>query len=204
MIAIVDAGLGNVASIANMLKRAGHASTITADPATLAAADKLILPGIGAFDTGMKSLHERGLIDVLEREVHGRGKPVLGICLGMQLMMRASEEGALRGLGWIDGHVVRFRATAQRLRVPHMGWNTIDPRKPSRLLAGLPDEPRFYFVHAFHVDRVSPDDVLATTTYGYEFCAAVESGSVMGVQFHPEKSHRFGLALLKAFAEAVG
>jgi glutamine amidotransferase len=202
MIAIVDCGLGNVASVVNMLKRSGHASQLSADPEVLALADKVILPGVGAFDTGMRALRERGLVEVLEREVRDRGKPILGICLGMQMLTVGSEEGTMPGLGWVDARVVRFPGGEGRPRIPHMGWNTIQPRKASPLLASLPEDHRFYFVHSFHAAGVRPEDVLATTQYGHEFCSAFEVGNVAGVQFHPEKSHRFGLALLKAFAES--
>ncbi len=198
MITIVDYGMGNLSSIANMLKRIGVPSATTADPAALAAATKLILPGVGAFDTGMRNLRERGLVDVLERRVRKDGVPLLGICLGMQLLARSSEEGSLPGLGWIDADVVRFRG--EGLKVPHMGWNTVRPVGPGGLFEGLGDPPRFYFVHAYRLRLDRPEDLLGETDHGGPFPAAVGTGNLLGVQFHPEKSHRFGMGLLRNFA----
>jgi glutamine amidotransferase len=184
-----------------MLRRAGHPSTVTGDPAALRQASKLILPGVGAFDSGMRSLEERGLRPVLE-ERRAAGVPVLGICLGMQLMARGSEEGSLPGLGWVDADCVRFPAEAdgKRLRIPHMGWNVARPRKASPLLEGLDPEPRFYFVHAFHLRLARPADLLLEAVHGHPFPAAFEAGNLLGVQFHPEKSHRHGMRLLGNFA----
>lgn len=200
-IAIVDCGTGNLGSIANMLKRLGQGSEITSDATAIEAADKVILPGIGAFDHGMRVLRERGLVEPLGR-VRDRGTPVLGICLGMQLMTASSEEGELAGLGWVDAEVVRFpRDALGGLKVPHIGWNAVTPRKASRLFEGMHAEPRFYFVHSFHVRARRDTDVLATTVHGYEFCCAFESGNVVGVQFHPEKSHKFGMRLFEAFTQ---
>ena len=203
MIAIVDYGVGNVGSIANMIKKAGGRSEVTADPARLAAADGLILPGVGAFDHGMRKLRERGLVDVLNEHALDRRVPTLGICLGMQLLGQGSEEGKEAGLGWIDGGAVRFdparsREGAGELKVPHMGWNHVafQPAVGDPL---LDDRPRFYFVHSYHMVLRDPGQRWGTTRYGYEFCSAVRAGNILGVQFHPEKSHRFGLALLRSF-----
>lgn len=206
MIAVVDCGMGNVASIANMLKRVGQPSRITSDPAEIAAAPKLILPGVGAFDTGIRNLRERGLEAVLRERALVARVPVLGICLGMQLLGRGSEEGALEGLGWLDARSVRFAPDAADpgLKVPHMGWNTLAARKPSRLLEGLDGAPRFYFVHSYHLVPARAEDVLAETVHGRPFASAVEAGNLLGVQFHPEKSHRFGMRLLRNFAENFG
>jgi glutamine amidotransferase len=203
MIVVVDYGIGNVGSILNMLKRLGIPARLSRGAEDLEGAEKLVLPGIGAFDAGMERLHERGLVEVLERRVRGNGVPVLGICLGFQLMGRGSEEGRLPGLGWLDADAVRFDSSQAEgpLRVPHMGWNLLRPSGRSRIMAGLPDDPRFYFVHSYHMRARRAEDVVAWATYGYEFAAAMEHGHVVGVQFHPEKSHRFGMSLLRNFAE---
>lgn len=204
MIAIVDYGMGNLGSIRNMLLHLGADSEITSDPDRIAAARKLILPGVGAFDHAMTNLEERGLIPVLNREVLERGKPVLGICLGMQLLSRRSEEGTLPGLGWIDADTIRFRFGPDRtnLKIPHMGWNRVNVRRSGSVMDHLPPEPRFYFVHSYHVRCDREENVLATADYGFEFHAAVIRDHILGTQFHPEKSHKFGLALLKNFAAA--
>ncbi len=203
MITIVDYGMGNLGSIRNMLKKVGTDCEITADPRRLAQARKLILPGVGAFDAGMARLNASGLTPVLHELVRERKVPTLGICLGMQLMTRGSEEGKLPGLGWIDATTVRFTpAPEERLKVPHMGWNIVQPSKPSPLLAEAEAEERFYFVHSFYVRCGNSDDVLLRARYGVAFDAAFESGNVMGVQFHPEKSHKFGLRLLRNFARS--
>jgi glutamine amidotransferase len=205
MIAIVDYGLGNLGSIANMLKKVGAAATITADPAVIRQADRLILPGVGAFDTGMRNLEERGLIPLLNERVLGDEVPILGVCLGMQLLGRRSEEGQLPGLGWLDAAAVRFKfeGVNAHLKIPHMGWNELTVCQPHPLFADLQEESRFYFVHSYHVVCANPANVLARTTYGFDFTSAVVKGNIIGVQFHPEKSHRFGMTLLQNFAERV-
>ncbi len=200
MIVIVDYRMGNLGSIANMLKRIGASAEVSSDPGRIAAAEKLILPGVGSFDNGMNNLEELGLVDVLAESALKRKVPVLGICLGMQLMTSRSEEGVLPGLGWIGASTVRFRPADPRLKVPHMGWNVIAQRKDSPLLAGMEGEQRFYFVHSYHVVCEEAADVLATTFYGEDFVSAFERDNVRGVQFHPEKSHKFGMRLLKNFA----
>jgi glutamine amidotransferase len=203
MITIVDYGTGNLASIANMLKRVGCAAAITSQADQIAKASKLILPGVGAFDTGMRNLIGLNLIEVLNQKVLREKTPILGICLGMQLFVRGSEEGNLPGLGWVDGEVVRFKSETLggRLKVPHMSWNFIDIAKESKLLSGMYDRPRFYFVHSYHVQLDSREDLLARTSYGYAFDSALEKDNIVGVQFHPEKSHKFGMKLLKSFVE---
>lgn len=206
VIAIVDYGVGNLGSIANMLKKVSVKSVITSDTTAIGEADRLILPGVGAFDNGMQSLRTRGLVDVLNRQVLDKRKPILGLCLGMQLFSHKSEEGVEPGLGWLEATTVRFSFTGSQgapLKVPHMGWNYIQPERADPLLADLPDEPRFYFVHSYHLVCSDADDVLASTTYGYNFPAMVRRGNIFGAQFHPEKSHKFGMALLKNFAEQV-
>jgi glutamine amidotransferase len=201
MMVIIDYGMGNLGSIHNMLRRLGTEAIVTSDHAAIQSARKLILPGVGAFDHGMENLARLGLIPVLNEAVLAKKTPVLGICLGMQLLSRRSEEGQLPGLGWIDAQTVRFRfpENSARLKIPHMGWNFISPRTTHPLLEGL-DNPRFYFVHSYHVCCDCPEHVLATCRHGIEFTAAVCKDNILGTQFHPEKSHRFGMALLKNFA----
>jgi glutamine amidotransferase len=200
MIIIVNYGMGNVGSIANMHKKIGVPAAVSSDADAIRSADKLILPGVGAFDEGMRNLADRGLLPVLNERVVEQKTPVLGICLGMQLMTAGSEEGSRPGLGWMPGRTVRFRVNGNGLKVPHMGWNTVHPQAPSRLFGGLPVPSRFYFVHSDHVRCDCPEVIAATVNHGYDFPAALEYGHVYGVQFHPEKSHRFGMALLKRFA----
>ena len=201
MTTVIDYGMGNLGSIVNMGRKAGGSFTVSADPAVIAQADKLILPGVGSFDHGMTKLRERGLIPVLNQQVLERKVPILGICLGVQLFTRGSEEGALPGLGWIAGHTIRFKRAVEpsTLKVPHMGWNFIEPAKADPLLRDLPPEPRFYFVHSYHLVCDDATDVLTWTQYGQRFASAVQRGNIWGTQFHPEKSHKFGLALLKNF-----
>ena len=202
-IVIVDYKIGNLGSIQNMLKKIGVASEISSDPDCIRSAARLILPGVGAFDAGMDHLRRSGLIQVLEDRVRVARVPVLGICLGMQLMTRGSAEGKLDGLGWIDASVLRFQPSDPALKVPHMGWNRVMRMRASELTGGLPEESRFYFVHSYYVRCDDPNDVLLTTSYGENFHSAYQNGNIWGVQFHPEKSHRFGMALLRNFATKV-
>ncbi len=200
MIAILDYGLGNLGSIANMLRVIGEKNRITADPKEIAKADGLILPGVGAFDAGMRNLSGRGLADVI-KERASAGTPILGICLGMQLLGRSSEEGVLPGLGLIPFDCRRFSLPdGTDLRIPHMGWDVVDMKQEHPLVSGLEGTQRYYFVHSYHAVCDSAENVLMTCDYGYEFTAAVVKDKIMGVQFHPEKSHDFGLALLTNFA----
>jgi glutamine amidotransferase len=203
LIAIVDYGVGNVKSIANMLLRIGVPSRLVSRPEELSTATKIILPGVGAFDAAMRALREHGMIEPLCEKVLSQKVPVLGICLGMQLLAESSEEGDLAGLGWIGGCSRRlaFPESAASLKVPHMGWNVVTPQRESSLLSPVPEPRRFYFVHSYHLVCAQAKDVLATTTYGVEFVSAVARDNVYGVQFHPEKSHKYGMAFLKAFAE---
>ena len=203
IVAIVDYGTGNAGSIRNMLSRIGVSAVITAEPVDLIHADRLILPGVGAFDNAIRNLQSRGLVSVLTDIAMHQRKPVLGICLGMQMMGRSSEEGTLPGLAWVAAETRRFHfdGALQSLRVPHMGWNAVVPTKPNPLWTGLPDAARFYFVHSFHVRCDTEADVAATTDYGGAFTSAFACRNLYGVQFHPEKSHRCGMALLKTFSE---
>ncbi len=205
MIVIVDYGVGNLGSIINMLKKAGAKAIASSDPKVLEEAEKLILPGIGAFDAGMNKLNERGLVPLLNYLALEKKVPFLGLCLGLQLMTRKSEEGRTQGLGWLDAETMRFKFDANQgqLKIPHMGWNTIEIRRPHPLFVDLDAEARFYFVHSFYVRCHDSEIVLAETDYGGRFHSILGQGNIMGAQFHPEKSHKFGLRLLKNFAEAV-
>lgn len=200
MVTIVDYKTGNLGSIRNILKRIGEDSLVTSSPADLIDAKKIILPGVGAFDTGMKNLRELGLVDILNEKVLQQKVPVLGICLGMQLLSTGSEEGMLAGLGWLKATTVRFnfRDTGE-YKIPHMGWNYTKLNKTGRLFTDMYPEPRFYFVHSFYVKPDDAADVLTYTTYETEFASSVENGNILGVQFHPEKSHKFGMQLLRNF-----
>jgi imidazole glycerol-phosphate synthase subunit HisH len=202
MITIVDYKTGNLGSIQNILKRIGEESVVTSDKNEISRATKIILPGVGAFDTGMRNLNELDLVEILNKKALEEKIPFLGICLGMQLLSRGSEEGSLPGLGWIDAETVRFRfENSVEYKIPHMGWNFIRQHKSSKLLEGMYPDPRFYFVHSYYLRANDPDDVLTSTEYEIEFTSAVEKGNVLGAQFHPEKSHKFGMKLLKNFID---
>jgi len=202
MITIVDYKTGNLGSIQNILKRIGEQSVVTSDKDQIADATKIILPGVGAFDTGMRNLRDLDLIGVLNNKVVVEKIPVLGICLGMQLFSNGSEEGELAGLGWIDALTVKFRfEDTLEYKSPHMGWNFLKQHKPSRLLENMICEPRFYFVHSYFLKTNNFADTLASTTYEIEFTSVVEKENILGVQFHPEKSHKFGMKLLKNFVD---
>jgi glutamine amidotransferase len=200
MITIVDYGMGNVGSIASMLKHVGAPHRIESDPAAIARADKVILPGVGAFDAAMERIDADGMRGALDECALRRRVPVLGICLGMQLLTRSSEEGQRAGLGWIDATARAFRACiAGPMKVPHMGWNAAVPRGRSPLTDGLDDASRFYFVHSYFVICGGSQRILETT-YGIDFDAAIQQDNIFGVQFHPEKSHRYGMRVLRNFA----
>lgn len=203
MIVIVETGTGNFGSIKNMLKKVKAQSVISSDPSVILAAEKLILPGVGAFGHGMNNLSQKGLIPVLEEKVIEKRTPILGICLGMQLMAKTSDEGGAAGLNWIDAEVQRFNFNSQheKLKIPHMRWNTISVCKEHALFREMDELSRFYFVHSYYVKCNNDDNVLATTSYGGEFASAIGNGNIAGVQFHPEKSHKFGMNLLRNFVE---
>lgn len=199
MIAIVDYGLGNLSSVAGAIERLGHEARITSSMADLEAADRLVLPGVGAFGDGMDRLRRLGLADALTRLVLDGKKPILGICLGAQLMARVSHEfGLHEGLGWIDAEVVRIEPR-DGLRVPHVGWNDLVQVRPSPLLDDVPGDALFYFVHSFHVRCASEDVVIGRTDYGGPITAAFQRDHLFATQFHPEKSQRHGLTVLRNF-----
>lgn len=200
-IVIVDYGCGNPASIANMLKKIGFRAEVSERPEDIEQADKLIFPGVGSFDFGVTRLRELGLGEALRARVLGDCVPILGICVGLQLFCRGSEEGELPGLGWIDADCVRFDSDRMGPgdKIPHMGWAELAPKNDAGLFQAAGETPRFYFVHAYHVRCDSEDIVAATARHGYDFPAAVVQGNIAGVQFHPEKSHQFGMALLDRF-----
>ena len=202
MIALVDYGLGNIQAFANIYNRLGIDVWAANRPADLCRASKIILPGVGAFDWAMTRLQDSGLRGVLDDEVMVKKKPVLGVCVGMQMMAQSSEEGILPGLGWIDATVVKFNTHyfEGQTHLPHMGWNDVDPRSCDTLFMGL-DTPRYYFLHSFFMKPHQDEFTIATAHYGVRFTAAVRSGNVCGTQFHPEKSHEWGISLLQNFAE---
>jgi glutamine amidotransferase len=191
--------MGNLGSIANMIKKVGNKSIITSDLEEIKKASKLILPGVGSFDNGMKSLKELGMVEVINQKVLVEKTPILGICLGMQLMTKSSEEGKLSGLGWVDAQTKKF--VSDTLKIPHMGWNIIKHQKSSKLFDEMESEKRFYFVHSYCVSCNNQEDVLTTTPYTHDFVSVFEKENIIGAQFHPEKSHKFGMSLIKNFVE---
>lgn len=197
-VSIVSYGLGNLGSVVNMLKRVGAESQIVSTPEEVMASERLLLPGIGAFDTGMRLLNDQGLTPAI-KEFAATGKPLFGICLGMQLLLDGSEEGVEPGLGLVPGTSVRF-VEQPELRVPHMGWNAVTPLRDDPLVADLEPDSRFYFVHSFRVVPTRGNDVLGTTRYGESFASMIQSGNVRGAQYHPEKSHAFGMRVLSNFS----
>lgn len=203
MIALVDYGSGNIKAIANIYGRLRIPTVIAATPADLASATKIVLPGVGAFDQTMHHLNQSGLREALEERVRGQRVPFLGICVGMQLLARRSDEGELPGLGWIAADVHRFAAErlTSRTGLPHMGWNDVVLARPNPLLAGLSDDVCFYFLHSYYMACDRREDVLGETDYGGAFHSAVQHDNIFGVQFHPEKSHHNGVRLLQNFAE---
>jgi len=201
MITIVNYGMGNLGSLQNMLKRIGVAAQVASEPEGVLAAEKLILPGVGAFDAAMRCIGEKeGLREALDQRVLKDGVPVLGVCLGMQLLTDRSEEGELPGLGWIKGRAHRFPKDLG-MKVPHMGWNIALPATESPLVTDLGPEPRYYFVHSYYVKVDQPDHAILTCRYGLDFAAGIGRENIYGVQFHPEKSHRFGMQILKNFSD---
>ena len=199
MITIVDYGMGNLGSILNMFKRVGVSAVISGELPLIEVATKLVLPGVGAFDNAMTRINAGGLREVLDRKVHEECVPILGICLGMQILTSASEEGKLPGLGWVATTTRRF-PNSPGLKVPHMGWNEVVPSQESKLTRNLPEKSRFYFVHSYFVSVENQENSILKATHGIAFDAAIQYGNIYGTQFHPEKSHKFGMHLLKNFS----
>jgi imidazole glycerol-phosphate synthase subunit HisH len=199
-IVIIDYGMGNIGSIRNMLQYLGEKVRVSSDPEVIKQANKLILPGVGHFDRAMENIEKFSLREVISEMALVRKVPFLGICLGMQLMCNSSEEGTLPGLSLVNAQVRKYVFPEEiRLKVPHMSWNYIQQCKESNLLTGLDEKSRFYFVHSYFVDCELESDILTRTTYGHPFVSAFESGNLVGVQFHPEKSHKYGISLFKNF-----
>jgi glutamine amidotransferase len=203
MIAIIDYNIGNITAVVNMLQRLGVPCCVATCAEDVEQADRIILPGNGAYDACMQNLRASGLIPVLEKQVFQLGKPLLGICVGAQMLGQSSEEGVERGLGWLDMRVERFPELPD-LRIPHMGWNQVVPVQTThQLVQNMVANTRFYFVHSYCMRPKDPADILLRAHYGADFSAGVARGNIMGVQFHPEKSHRFGKQLLADFAKCV-
>jgi len=208
MIAIIDYGMGNLRSVQKGFERTGFSAEITADPAKLLTAEKIVLPGVGAFRDCIHNLEQGGFVEPILKVI-AEGRPFLGICLGLQLLFSQSEEfGLHKGLGVIPGQVVRFpekmAELGEKLPVPHMGWNQISLQAASPLFQGIAEGSNVYFVHSYYVKPDDPTVVTATCRYGIEFCAAIRKDNVMATQFHPEKSQAIGLQMLKNFAEMKG
>ena len=211
MISVIDYGAGNIGSILNMVRKLSGEAKLVSTPEEISKAEKLILPGVGHFDFGMNTLQESGMIEALHDSVNKKGIPILGICLGAQLMTQSSAEGSLPGLGWFDATVNSFRDDWQklglqgvskdgvRLRTPHMGWNTVTPQKSSKLTLNMPPDPRFYFVHSYYIKCNSEADILFETVYGLPFASGLQYENKYAVQFHPEKSHKYGLKLFENY-----
>ena len=199
---IVDYGIGNLGSIQNTLRRVRIEAKISSDAAEIRAADRLIFPGMGSFDKAMSTLNKTGLKSVLEESVIDRKIPILGICLGMQLLCRGSEEGVLPGLGWVEADVKRFKfPQGSQLRIPHIGWNDVKILRETSLVEGLTPRDRFYFAHSYHVADIPEKYIVAKTNYGYDFCSIFQKGNIMAIECHPERSFAAGAKLLSNFAK---
>jgi len=199
-IVIIDYKMGNLGSISNMLKKIGVNATVSSDPNRIDQSKKLILPGVGAFNRAMENLNSLNLIDIINRKVLIDKIPVLGICLGMQIMAKSSEEGNLPGLGWINAKVLKFDVR-KSLKVPHMGWNLVKQQKEHPIFDEMYLEPRFYFVHTYYIKCNDQEDILTSTIYDNDFTSSFSKENIIGVQFHPEKSHKFGMKLLENFTK---
>jgi|TARA_B110000240_G_C13295434_1_gene366104 glutamine amidotransferase len=202
MITIVDYGMGNLGSVQNMFKKIGVSSKITSDKKELEQAEKILLPGVGSFDSAMQKINTSGIREILDYKVLKQKVPILGICLGMQLLTNNSEEGIEPGLGWINAKSKKFQLIkGDKLKIPHMGWNQTFPSRPSELTKDLPDETRFYFVHSYYVEVDNEENSILKTRYGVSFDSAIQADNIYGAQFHPEKSHKFGMKLFENFAK---
>lgn len=201
-ISIVDYGQGNLGSIRNMLHFLGFDSNITSDARVIASAEKLILPGVGAFDTAMRELERRDMLDVLHRRVIENRVPILGICLGAQLMTRGSEEGDRAGLGWFDAETIRFRFEGENERrpIPNIGWRSVEFEEIGNLMTGWTEPAKFYFVHSYYIRSNNVNEISFTSRYGHDFVAGMHRDNIYSAQFHPEKSHKFGMHLMRNFA----
>lgn len=203
MISILNYGLGNLQAFANIYKRLNIRANIVSNSEELKKSSRIILPGVGAFDWAMKRLNDSGMRETLDDLVLNKGKPILGICVGMQMMARKSQEGIMEGLGWVEGEIVKFEQdkSNQKLHLPHMGWNDVNPLNCKSIFKDLDGDSRFYFLHSYYFLPQSQYNILSKTEYGIEFTSSINKENVFGVQFHPEKSHKWGMQLLKNFAE---
>lgn len=203
MISIVDYGVGNICAIANIYKRLNISVRMARTPEELDGAERIILPGVGSFDWAMGRLHHSGMRPTLDELVLSKGRPVLGICVGMQMLAKRSQEGSMEGLGWIDAEVRKFDCGTQthRTYLPHMGWNDVTPRSRNGLFKSIGEDGRFYFLHSYYFAPGDASAILAVTDYGGAFASSIRTDNIYGVQFHPEKSHQWGIQLLKNFAE---
>ncbi len=200
-IGIIDYGAGNIGSIQNMIRRLGGKSYIVKDAQAVLAADKLVLPGVGSFDHGMQMLIDKNLVEPIKTFMYSKQRPLLGICLGAQLLTKNSEEGKLSGLGFFDAEVLHFSKleNTENIRIPHMGWNFIHYEDAKHLLCNLPEQPRFYFVHSYYIHSNAASEVLCTANYKTRFASGLQKDNVWAVQFHPEKSHKYGMQLFLNF-----
>jgi len=201
MILVIDYGMGNIGSLLNMIKKVGGEAKVSSDLDEIRSAKKIILPGVGSFDNGMKNLNEGGFSQILTRKVVNERVPFLGVCLGMQLLSKGSEEGKLPGLGWFDAKTVKFKFDSEneKLKIPHMGWNNIEIKRKGNIYEDMYEESSFYFVHSYHIVCEKPEDILSTTFYGNEFVSSINKDNIYATQFHPEKSHKFGMKLMHNF-----
>ena len=201
MITIVDYGMGNLGSIRNTFQRLNIESQITSKPEDIINAKKIILPGVGAFDRGMHNINERGLLPALQTSVFTNHVPILGICLGMQLLSNRSDEGQTEGLGWIDAETIRFMFDKMdtNRKIPHIGWNSINLKQEDPIVSGVNSDDRFYFVHSYHISDIDEKLVIGTTDYGYIFPSLIRQDNIWGIQCHPERSHQSGFKILQNF-----
>jgi glutamine amidotransferase len=204
MLVIIDYGMGNLHSVLKALKRVGVEAMVSSSEKDIENAEKLILPGVGHFKNGMDALKRTGLDKLLHKKVISDKTPILGICLGMQLFTKFSEEGNTEGLGWIDAQTKKFtfQEANKNLKIPHMGWNNIAVQGNNRIFNGIHPDDSFYFVHSYFVQCNRPADILSTTVYGAEFVSSLQNGNITGMQFHPEKSHQPGLKILNNFCNS--
>jgi glutamine amidotransferase len=200
-VGIVDYGAGNIGSIQNMIRRLGGESFVVQDAQSVLNADKIVLPGVGNFDHGMKMLIDKNLVDPIKEFISLKQRPLLGVCLGAQLLTKKSEEGSLAGFGFFEAEVLHFSKlpNTENIRIPHMGWNYIQYENEKQLLTNLPEMPRFYFVHSYYMHSNVPSEVLCTAKYKTPFAAGLQKDNVWAVQFHPEKSHKYGMRLFQNF-----